>query len=112
MLNTKLTGGGYAEIIGCIEIMDNVFFGANVTILNDVRRGANSIVAAGAVVTKDDPENSVVGGVPASVICTMDEYLEKRKNLYPKEMSPNRQVVSTELEYLMWDDFKKRHDSR
>lgn len=88
--------------------MDNVFVGANVTILNDVRIGPNSIVAAGAVVTKDVPENSVVGGVAARVICTMDEYLEKRKNLYPKEMSPKRQVVSVELEQLLWDEFNKR----
>lgn len=50
------------EIVGCIEIMDNVFVGANVTILNNVRIGPNAIVAAGAVVTKDVAPNSVVGG--------------------------------------------------
>lgn len=52
----------YNEIIGCIEILDNVFIGANVTILNNVRIGPNAIVAAGAVVNKDVPANSVVGG--------------------------------------------------
>ena len=50
------------EIVGCIEIMDNVFVGTNVTILNNVRIGPNVIVAAGAVVSKDVPPNSVVGG--------------------------------------------------
>lgn len=50
------------ETVGCIEIMDNVFIGTNVTILNNVRIGPNAIVAAGAVVTKDVPANSVVGG--------------------------------------------------
>lgn len=50
------------------------------------------------MVTKDVPENSVVGGVPAKIICTMDEYLEKRKKLYPREMAPKNQVVSEELE--------------
>ena len=88
MLNIKFTGGGYTETIGCIEIMDNVFVGAKVAILNDVRIGSNSIVAAGDVVTKNVPENSVVGGVPTRVIFTMDEYLEERKNLYsPKNVT-------------------------
>lgn len=52
----------YNETVGCIEIMDNVFVGTNVTILNNVRIGPDAIVAAGAVVTKDVPPNSVVGG--------------------------------------------------
>ena len=107
MLNTKYGGRGYTETIGCIEILDNVFVGSNVTILNDVRIGSNSIIAAGAVVTKDVPENSVVGGVPAKIICTMDEYLGKRKELYPREMAPKKQVVSEELEKWMWDKFNK-----
>ena len=42
--------------------------GAHATILAGVTVGDNSIVAAGAVVTKDVPANTVVGGVPACVI--------------------------------------------
>ncbi len=109
MLNTKFAGE-YKETIGCIEIMDNVFIGANVTILNDVRIGSNSIVAAGAVVTKDVPENCVVGGVPAKVICSIDEYLKKRNEVYPKELAPKKQVVSNELEQWMWNEFYKKRN--
>lgn len=41
--------------------------------------GNRCIIAAGAIVTKDVPDNSVVAGVPARIIKTTDEYLEKLK---------------------------------
>ena len=64
--------------IGSIEIFDNVMIGANSTILYDVKIGPNAIVAAGSVVTKDVPEGTVVGGNPARVICSFEEFAEKR----------------------------------
>ena len=79
MLNRMEGTGKYLEIANCIEIMDNVFIGTNTTIVNGVRIGPNAIVAAGAVVTKDVPPNTVVGGVPAKFICSFDEYVQKRK---------------------------------
>lgn len=51
-----------------IVIKDNVWLGGNVTVLPGVTIGENSIVAAGAVVTKDVPANVIVGGTPAKVI--------------------------------------------
>ncbi len=51
-----------------VHIKRNAWIGANATILPGVTIGENSIVAAGAVVTKDVPPNSVVGGVPAKLI--------------------------------------------
>jgi acetyltransferase-like isoleucine patch superfamily enzyme len=51
-----------------IVIKRNVWLGANVTILPGVTVGENAIVAAGAVVSKDVPANTVVGGVPAKFI--------------------------------------------
>ena len=46
----------------------SVWIGSNATILPGVTIGDNSVVAAGAVVTKDVPENTVVAGVPAKVV--------------------------------------------
>lgn len=59
---------------GTITIGDDVWIAANVVILPGVRVGSHSVIAAGAVVTKDVPEYSVVGGVPAKVI-------KKRRNI-------------------------------
>lgn len=56
-----------------IVIGDRVWLGANVTVLPGVVIGENSIVAAGAVVAKDVPANTIVGGVPAKVLRSLDE---------------------------------------
>ncbi len=48
-----------------VSIGNDVWIGANATILPGVHIGNNVVVAAGAVVTKDVPDNTLVGGVPA-----------------------------------------------
>ncbi|MBS1575274.1 MAG: sugar O-acetyltransferase [Bacteroidetes bacterium] len=55
-------------ILHSILIKRNAWIGANATILPGVTVGENSIVAAGAVVNKDVPPNSIVGGIPAKII--------------------------------------------
>lgn len=51
-----------------VVVEDDVWIGANATILQGVRVGSHSIIAAGAVVTKDVPPHTIVGGVPARVL--------------------------------------------
>ena len=51
-----------------VKIGNGVWIGAHATILSGVTIGNGAVVAAGAVVTKDVPENTVVGGVPAKII--------------------------------------------
>jgi len=51
-----------------VTISDDVWIGANAVILPGVTIGRHAVVAAGAVVTKDVPDNCVVGGVPAKII--------------------------------------------
>lgn len=51
-----------------VTISDDVWIGANAVILPGVTIGRHSVIAAGAVVTKDVPDNTLVGGVPAKVI--------------------------------------------
>lgn len=56
-----------------IEIGRNVWIGANATILPGVKIGDNTVVAAGAVVTKDLPPDVVAAGVPAKVIKNIEK---------------------------------------
>lgn len=51
-----------------VQVGNDVWIGARVTVLDGVRIGHGCIVAAGAVVTKDIPDYSIVGGVPARLI--------------------------------------------
>ncbi|AOY01890.1 DapH/DapD/GlmU-related protein [Jeongeupia sp. USM3] len=74
----NLYGEVYASS-GRVTIGNNVFFGFNVTLLKGVSIGDNCIIGTGAVVTRSIPANSVVAGVPARVICSIDEYRDKRR---------------------------------
>lgn len=66
-----------------IIVEDNVWIGANATILPGITVGKNAIVAAGAVVTKNVPENTIVAGNPARVI---REIAERDKQKWEEEM--------------------------
>jgi acetyltransferase-like isoleucine patch superfamily enzyme len=59
---------GNTRVTAPIVIGDHVWIGLNATILKGVRIGNGAVVAAGAVVTADVPENTLVGGVPAKVL--------------------------------------------
>lgn len=61
----------HALIPKSIHIKKNAWIGAGATILQGVTIGENAVVAAGAVVSKDVPDNAVVGGIPAKIIKTV-----------------------------------------
>lgn len=86
-----------------IIIEDEVWIGANVTVLKGVVIGRGSVVAAGAVLTKSFPPYSIIGGVPAKIIglrFSKDQIKEHESILYSED---NR----TPEEKLGWiDDFK------
>ena len=59
-----------------VKIGNDVWIGANVVILPGVTIGNNVVIAAGAVVTKDIPDNVLVGGIPAKIIKTLENDCE------------------------------------
>lgn len=71
-----------------VVIQDDVWTGANVTILKGVTIGRGSVIAAGSVVTKSCPPYSIIGGVPARLIkmrFTPEQITEHEHLLYGKE---------------------------
>lgn len=69
--------GRLPTYIGPVVIKKHAFVGYGALILPGVTIGENAIVGAGAVVTSDVPPRAVVAGVPAKVIGTVDEKVEK-----------------------------------
>jgi len=64
----------YENRTGEIVVGDNVFVGANSTILYDVKIGNNVIIGAGSLVNKDIPDGSVAAGVPCRVVGEFEKY--------------------------------------
>ena len=74
--------GKYGEVLGSagkVTIGDNCFIGMNTVILKGTTIGNNTIIGAGSVVTGGYPSDCVLAGNPAKVICSLDEYREKRQ---------------------------------
>lgn len=82
-----------------VIIEDDVWCGANITILKGVTIGRGCIVAAGAVVVSSTPPYSIVGGIPAKILnyrFTRQEVIKHEEKLYPKE----QRLTEKELEHL------------
>lgn len=76
-----------------VKIGNNVWFGENVCVCKGVTIGDNCIIGIGSVVTKSIPANSVAAGVPARVICSYEEYKEKRSTQYVQEAVEYAQAI-------------------
>ena len=63
-------------LVGPTRILDRCFIGQRTIVLAGVTIGPDAIVAAGSVVTRDVPPRTVVGGVPAKMISSLDQYLK------------------------------------
>lgn len=67
------------DCFGKVKIGNNVYIGTNSLIMPGVIVGDNVLIAAGSVVTRSIPDNVVIGGNPAHVICSFDDYYAKNK---------------------------------
>lgn len=75
------------EIALPIHIGDNVWIGANVTILPGVSIGSDTIIAAGSVVSRDIPESVIAAGVPCHIIRRITEADQNRYPVYRDKTS-------------------------
>lgn len=119
---------------GTIEILDNCFIGHGTIIMPNIRIGPDSIVGAGAVVTKHVPPNTVVAGNPAKPICTLEEYKKKAFTTWrwqkppgyladlrhgvryapsyiQKQKEGSAVLLREHLQHLLWEP-SPHHDSR
>lgn len=84
----------YGDVLGStgkVKIGNNVFIGADATILKGVTIGNDIIIGAKSLVNKDCLESGVYAGNPAKYIMSLDEYYEKRKS---KQISEAKELVS------------------
>ena len=69
---------GYTRVSN-VTIGNNVFIGAGSIVLPGVTIGNNVVIGAGSVVSRDIPEGSVAVGIPAKVVKSLDDYLNREK---------------------------------
>lgn len=83
IIGQNVTVGRQLDPDGVPVIGNNVYISAGARILGDISIGDNVIIGANAVVIKDVPSNSIVAGVPAKVIKSVDTDIYKLlKNIY------------------------------
>lgn len=67
------------DCFGKVKIGNNVYIGTNALIMPGITIGDNVLIAAGSIVTHSVPNNVVVGGNPAKVICSLENFYQKNK---------------------------------
>lgn len=99
-----------ADLFSPITIGNNVHIGLNAMIMPEVNIGNNCIIGSGSIVTKDVPDNSIVAGVPAHIICTTTDYRNKYKSDFDfiKAYDPARKKTYLEEKYT--SKWRKNND--
>ena len=93
----------HIDKIAPIKVGNNVFFGVGVIVLPGVTIGDNSVIAAGSVVTKDVPSQTIVAGIPARPIKTIDEYWNAVKH----KIVDTKALTAKQKEKYLLEKFKK-----
>lgn len=75
-----------------------MFVGSHSTIMYGVKLGDNVIVGSNTLVNKDFKPNSVYAGIPARYICSLEEFLDKRKPGTYSSVKRNQVITSDEIE--------------
>lgn len=105
LFRERIAGGSpFGNRFGAIQVKENSFVGVRAILMPGVTIGPNSIVGAGAVVTRDVPPGTVAVGSPARVVCTLDEYIETYKSRMIRGLGTDRDTLRRQLTTLFWGE--------
>lgn len=96
------------DTFGKVKIGDYVYIGTNALIMPGVTIGDNVLIAAGSIVTKSIPDNTVVAGVPAKIICSIDDYIKKNISYNTDTKGMKREIKKELLMTLSETKFIKK----
>ncbi len=97
------------RVHGSIVIEDNCLIGNNAILLPNIRIGRNSIVGVGSVVISDVPSNSIVMGIPARAIGSIQKYKERCISRWKEQKPPD---LYTEEDPKWWRSKENRKKVR
>ena len=104
---------GYTKI-GKVTIGNNVFIGANTTVLPNTKIGNNVIIGANSLICNNIPENSVVVGNPGKIIKTYEEYINKYKKMmedapiYDEKYTLRNKKINDDMKNKMFEDLNDK----
>lgn len=92
--------------MGCILIEDNIFVGADSTILVGVRIESNCVIGAGSLVNKDLDSGYIYAGVLAKQICSFENFVLRRMmEEYPRGHKKTGNSIDAEFAEYLWKKF-------
>lgn len=102
MLNNIPLSRKINEKIGCIEIEDNVFIGANTIIMPNTKICSNTIIGAGSIVNRDISAGGVYAGSPVRFLCSFEDFIEKRLYEESDEIQKRNNDLTQETVNRAW----------
>jgi acetyltransferase-like isoleucine patch superfamily enzyme len=101
----RIEGGSrFGNAFAPIRVRDNCMIGLRAILLPGVTVGPDSIVGAASLVTRDVPPGTVVAGVPARVVCTLEQYVERYRERMIPGLSSDRAELRRQLTRRFWGE--------
>lgn len=90
-------GSAFGNAFAPIRVLDDSMVGLRAILMPGVTIGPRSVVGAGSLVTRDVPPDTVVGGFPARVLCTLEQYERRYRERMIPELSSDRAELRRQL---------------
>jgi acetyltransferase-like isoleucine patch superfamily enzyme len=97
-------GSAFGNAFAPIRVLDDSMIGLRAVLLPGVTVGPRSIVGAGSVVTRDVPPDTVVGGSPARILCTVEQYERRYRERMIPGLSSDRAELRRQLTRRFWGE--------